>query len=82
MTPVLGPVEARLVLDLAGLPGLRLEHALTRRVLAAIPAAHEHYRPRGDGRTTCTVVVWLKRHGKRTWGSLFPLVASIVVAVE
>ena len=45
MTPVLGPVEARLVLDLAGLPGLRVEHTLTRRVLAAIPAAHEYYRP-------------------------------------
>jgi hypothetical protein len=45
MTPVLGPVEARLVLDLAGLPSLRLEHTLTRRVLAAIPTAHEHYRP-------------------------------------
>ena len=28
MTPVLGPVEARLVLDLAGLPSLRLEHTL------------------------------------------------------
>ena len=47
MTPVLGPVEARLVLDLAGLPGLRIEHTLTRRVLTAIPAAHEHYRPLG-----------------------------------
>ena len=46
MTPVLGPVEARLVLDLAGLPSVRLEHTLTHGVLAAIPAAHEHYRPR------------------------------------
>ena len=27
MTPVLGPVEVRLVLDLAGLPSLRSEHA-------------------------------------------------------
>jgi uncharacterized damage-inducible protein DinB len=44
-------VEARLVLDLAGLPALRLEHTLTRRVLAAIPAAHEHYRPQVDARS-------------------------------
>jgi uncharacterized damage-inducible protein DinB len=51
MTPVLGPVEARLVLDLAGLPSLRLEHTLTHRVLAAIPAAHEHYRPRVGARS-------------------------------
>ena len=51
MTPVLGPVEARLVLELAGLPGLRVEHTLTRRALAAIPAAHEHYRPRVGARS-------------------------------
>ena len=51
MTPVLGPVEARLVLDLAGLPGLRIEHTLTRRVLTAIPAAHEHYRPQLGARS-------------------------------
>lgn len=51
MTPVLGPVEARLVLDLAGLPGLRMEHTLTRRVLAAIPAANEHYRPKLGARS-------------------------------
>ena len=38
MNPVLGPVEAGLVLGLAGLPDLRIEHTLTRRVLAAIPA--------------------------------------------
>ena len=52
MNPVLGPVEARLVLGLAGLPGLRIERTLTRRVLAAIPAVHEHYRP--QGRATCS----------------------------
>lgn len=45
MTPVLGPVEARLVLDLAGLPSLRVEHTLTRRVLAAIPTAHDTIGP-------------------------------------
>jgi hypothetical protein len=49
MTPVLGPVEAHLVLDLAGLPSLR-EHILTRRVLAALPA-HEHYRPQVGARS-------------------------------
>lgn len=45
MTPVLGPTEARLILDLAGLPALRMEHVLTRRVIAAIPPKHAHYRP-------------------------------------
>ena len=39
------------MLDLAGLPGLRIEHTLTRRVLTAIPAAHEHYRPQLGARS-------------------------------
>ena len=52
MTPVLGPTEARLILDLAALPTLRLEHVLTRRVIAAIPPEHAEYRPQPGARST------------------------------
>ena len=52
MTPVLGPIEARLILDLAALPTLRLEHVLTRRVIAAIPPEHGEYRPQAGARNT------------------------------
>jgi uncharacterized damage-inducible protein DinB len=52
VTPVLGPTEARLILDLAALPVLRLEHGLTRRVIAAIPPEHAEYRPQAGARST------------------------------
>ena len=48
MTPVLGPTEARLILDLAGLPAFRpsvSSYVVTHRVIAAIPPEHAHYRP-------------------------------------
>jgi uncharacterized damage-inducible protein DinB len=51
MKPVLGPTEARLILDLSGLPALRFEHVLTRRVIAAIPPDHAEYRPQEGART-------------------------------
>jgi hypothetical protein len=52
MTPVVGPTEARLILDLPALPALRLEHMLTRRVIAAIPLEHGECRPRAGARST------------------------------
>jgi uncharacterized damage-inducible protein DinB len=51
MPPVLGPAEARLILELSGLPSLRLEHVLTRRVIAAIPPDHASYRPQAGARS-------------------------------
>ena len=40
-----------MILELAGLPVLRLEHALTRTVIAAIPSAYQDYRPEAGART-------------------------------
>ncbi|MCA1561715.1 MAG: hypothetical protein LC753_14375 [Acidobacteria bacterium] len=52
VTPVLGPTEARVILDLAALPALRLEHMLTRRVTAAIPPEPADYRLQAGARST------------------------------
>jgi uncharacterized damage-inducible protein DinB len=52
VTPVLGPTEARLIPDLAAFPTLRLEHVLTRRIIAAIPPEHGEYRPQAGARST------------------------------
>ena len=51
MRPTLGPSQARLILELSGLPALRFEHTLTRRVIAAIPDEHAGYRPAEGVRT-------------------------------
>lgn len=58
MTAVLGPTEARTILELAAVPTLRLEHVVTRRVIAAIPPEHADYRPEAGARTA----VELARH--------------------
>ncbi len=51
MTPLFGPAEARLVLDFVGLPSLRFEHVVTRRVIAAIPREHMDFRPAAGARS-------------------------------
>ena len=58
MTAVLGPTEARTIVELAAVPTLRLEHLLTRRVIAAIPPEHADYRPEAGARSA----VELARH--------------------
>lgn len=50
-TSPFGSSEARLILDFVGLPALRFEHGITRRVIAAIPPEHMDYRPAAGART-------------------------------
>jgi uncharacterized damage-inducible protein DinB len=43
----LTPDQAQLILTATALPSLRAEHAVTRTVIAAIPAEKADYRPDG-----------------------------------
>ena len=47
----LTPDQARLILATTGLPSLKAEHAVTKRVIAAIPAEKADYRPDDIGRS-------------------------------
>ena len=47
----LTPDQARLILATTGLPSLNAEHAVTKRVIAAIPAEKADYRPDDIGRS-------------------------------
>lgn len=51
MTRAIGPMEARLIFETVALPALRMEHAITKRVLAAVPVDRLDYRPQAGART-------------------------------
>lgn len=67
---VLGPDEARLILELVGLPALRLEHVLTRRVVAAVSPAHADYRPQPGARSAAELVRHVVRAELRFLGGV------------
>ena len=49
------PEQAKFLLDIF-LPSVRKEHATTLRVLQAVPAGHESYRPHPNSRNTLELV--------------------------
>jgi uncharacterized damage-inducible protein DinB len=51
MTPPFGPAEAKFILEAVGFPALRFEHAVTARIIAAVPPAQTDFRPCAGARS-------------------------------
>jgi len=51
MTPPFGPADAKFILEAVAFPALRFEHAVTARVIAAIPPREADYRPCAGARS-------------------------------